>query len=841
MNHVYRVIWNAINRVWQVVPEHTRAKGKTRSVNILAAITTALSASFSFAADLPTGGVVTAGSGTISQSGNTMTVTQTTPRMAADWQSFSIGQGHHVNFVQPSASAVALNRVIGSDVSMIQGSLTANGHVFLINPNGVLFTPTAQVNVGGIVASTQNINTANFMQGSYIFEGASNGLIVNQGNITTANGGTIALIAAKVINDGTLTANAGNVLLGAGSKVTLDLGGPVKLQVENDVLETLISNGGAIKTDGGTVLLTSQAAANLASSVINNTGVIEAQTLATGETGEVVLFAHGGDMRLGGKINAAGGFVETSGKYFSVAQGAEVKAANWLIDPVNVTIDSTLASTIVSALGSADVTITTDGGNTPDTTSGEAGTDGDITVNAALSWNTAQKLTLSAFRNILINEEITVDNASGELALHYGQGAVANGNNADYSFGTNGLVNLPNGGKFTEKLGSDGVAVTSHFGFGAQVVASLTVDNDDTSVQDDGVQGPFLWEITPSGNHMFTLQPDGNNDLAATGTALNMSNDSIDYINQVFNSDTTNFSLFYQTVALSAGQTITRAWNYTATDYDPYNDGSFLSFVNTSNPADLTAKIYGLNESVMVLGATVGGTGNWSTKSYGSTGWQTVTMQAGQAGNYKIGYGVFNLGDTALSPYLVVANSAGVTKLNGNNFAPIAVDPTGPLGSSGVVIDSGSSGGGSSPTAAVNQPTQPQQAAIQTVQSQVAQQQQQQQPGTTQSTTPQPFSFSTAAQSGSSSFAGQAIGSLDVVQLQLPTSGGQSAGSTQGSNVAQGGGSGQGAGDANGGTTGDGDIWGAIGSQPSQPGLLNVYVAGSGVQMPNGLTNDNDE
>ncbi|WP_292807844.1 filamentous hemagglutinin N-terminal domain-containing protein [Methylotenera sp.] len=841
MNHVYRVIWNAINRVWQVVPEHTRAKGKTRSVNILAAITTALSASFSFAADLPTGGVVTAGSGTISQSGNTMTVTQTTPRMAADWQSFSIGQGHHVNFVQPSASAVALNRVIGSDVSVIQGSLTANGHVFLINPNGVLFTPTAQVNVGGIVASTQNINTANFMQGSYIFEGASNGLIVNQGNITTANGGTIALIAAKVINDGTLTANAGNVLLGAGSKVTLDLGGPVKLQVENDVLETLISNGGAIKADGGTVLLTSQAAANLASSVINNTGVIEAQTLATGETGEVVLFAHGGDMRLGGKINAAGGFVETSGKYFSVAQGAEVKAANWLIDPVNVTIDSTLASTIVSALGSADVTITTDGGNTPDTTSGEAGTDGDITVNAALSWNTAQKLTLSAFRNILINEEITVDNASGELALHYGQGAVANGNNADYSFGTNGLVNLPNGGKFTEKLGSDGVAVTSHFGFGAQVVASLTVDNDDTSVQDDGVQGPFLWEITPSGNHMFTLQPDGNNDLAATGTALNMSNDSIDYINQVFNSDTTNFSLFYQTVALSAGQTITRAWNYTATDYDPYNDGSFLSFVNTSNPADLTAKIYGLNESVMVLGATVGGTGNWSTKSYGSTGWQTVTMQAGQAGNYKIGYGVFNLGDTALSPYLVVANSAGVTKLNGNNFAPIAVDPTGPLGSSGVVIDSGSSGGGSSPTAAVNQPTQPQQAAIQTVQSQVAQQQQQQQPGTTQSTTPQPFSFSTAAQSGSSSFAGQAIGSLDVVQLQLPTSGGQSAGSTQGSNVAQGGGSGQGAGDANGGTTGDGDIWGAIGSQPSQPGLLNVYVAGSGVQMPNGLTNDNDE
>jgi hypothetical protein len=119
----------------------------------------------------------------------------------------------------------------------------------------------------------------------------------------------------------------------------------VKLLVDNDDLETLIDNGGAIKADGGTVLLTSQAAADLASSVINNTGRIEANQLNTNQKGEVVLFAHGGQMNLGGMVSAEGGFVETSGKFFEVQAGAQVNAADWLIDPVNIDIDATLAGT----------------------------------------------------------------------------------------------------------------------------------------------------------------------------------------------------------------------------------------------------------------------------------------------------------------------------------------------------------------------------------------------------------------------------------------------------------------------------------------------------------------
>ncbi|MFX6103666.1 hypothetical protein ABTF15_17915, partial [Acinetobacter baumannii] len=93
--------------------------------------------------------------------------------------------------------------------------------------NGVLFSPSAQVNVGGIVASTLDMSEEG--PDRYRLSGTSANAVINQGNIRAADGGTIALVAARVINEGTLTANAGRVLLGAGATVTLDLGGPVKL------------------------------------------------------------------------------------------------------------------------------------------------------------------------------------------------------------------------------------------------------------------------------------------------------------------------------------------------------------------------------------------------------------------------------------------------------------------------------------------------------------------------------------------------------------------------------------------------------------------------------------
>jgi len=357
MNRSYRVVWNVVTMTWQAVAEIARGHGKSKTVKkaadacLAGALLVAGAQAFAAGA-LPTGGNVVAGSGSISQSGTSMTINQSTAKMAIDWQSFSVGQGNTVNFVQPNASAVALNRVLGSDVSVIQGAINANGQVFLLNPNGVLFTPTAQVNVGALMASTLKMSTDDFMAGNYKLSGDSSNAVVNQGNITAVGdagkGGAIALIAAKVINEGNLTANSGNVLMGAGSEVILDLGGPVKLQVTQGAIDALVQNSGAIQADGGLIYLTAQAVNTLTTATINNTGVIRAQTLATGEKGEIRLMADmtTGTVNVGGTLDASapnggdGGFVETSGKQLNIANNLFVttlsgnaNTGTWLISP----------------------------------------------------------------------------------------------------------------------------------------------------------------------------------------------------------------------------------------------------------------------------------------------------------------------------------------------------------------------------------------------------------------------------------------------------------------------------------------------------------------------------
>jgi len=133
------------------------------------------------------------------------------------------------------------------------------------------------------------------------------------------------------------------------------------------VLDSLVENKGAVYADGGEIYLTTNAVDELLKGVVNNTGIIEANSL-DGITGHVELFAHGGEAKIGGTITALDGFVETSGKEFTF-NDATIKAGEWLIDPVNVTIDEGLATAIEGQLENGRATITTDGGNTPDTSS----------------------------------------------------------------------------------------------------------------------------------------------------------------------------------------------------------------------------------------------------------------------------------------------------------------------------------------------------------------------------------------------------------------------------------------------------------------------------------------
>jgi len=303
------------------------------------------------AAPLPVAPNVTAGAAAVATVGQVMTVRQTTDRAAIRWEGFSVGAGHAVHFDQPSARSVLLNRVVGGDPSVIQGSLTANGRVFLLNPNGILFSPTSQVNVGGLVASTLAMTDADFMAGRYTLAGASSSAVVNQGNVVAqpdGHGGFVVLVAAKVLNEGSISAAQGSVRLAAAGKVTLSLGGVVGLVLEQGAVDALVANGGAIRAPGGDVLLTATAAGDLPSATVNHTGLIEAQTLATGEKGRILLLApgSGGLVSVAGRLDVSapaggdGGFVETSAAHVVVDPGVVITAlaplgrtGTWLLDP----------------------------------------------------------------------------------------------------------------------------------------------------------------------------------------------------------------------------------------------------------------------------------------------------------------------------------------------------------------------------------------------------------------------------------------------------------------------------------------------------------------------------
>ena len=113
----------------------------------------------------PTGGTVVAGSASISRTPANTQINQSSPRAAIDWQSFDVGSQQSVTFAQPSASAVALNRVTGPDPSQIAGRIDANGQIILVNQSGVTFYKGAQVNAAGVMVSAANISNQNFMAG----------------------------------------------------------------------------------------------------------------------------------------------------------------------------------------------------------------------------------------------------------------------------------------------------------------------------------------------------------------------------------------------------------------------------------------------------------------------------------------------------------------------------------------------------------------------------------------------------------------------------------------------------------------------------------------------------
>ncbi|MCQ9379741.1 filamentous hemagglutinin N-terminal domain-containing protein [Methyloversatilis sp. XJ19-49] len=496
MNRSYRSIWNAHTRTFVAASELTRSSGQGTSCVAGVAVEAGcalkaltLSLLMAFAANvhaLPVDGTVVAGSATIIREAGSMTIHQNSPNVALNWQSFNIGSGQRVDFVQPDSSSVALNRVLGADPSSILGSLNANGKVFLVNPSGIVFGQGASVNVGGLVASTLDINDVDFMAGKYRFTG-NGGTVRNEGSIN-ADGGHVALLGATVSNQGVIVARLGTVTLAAGKSVTLDVAGDnlIKVSVDQGAVRALVENGGLIQADGGQVLLSAQAAGDLLQTVVNNTGVIRAQTIDSRD-GTIRLLGdmQTGTVNVGGTLDASapdggkGGFVDTSAARVTVAADTRVtttaargQTGSWLIDPTDYTIAATggdITGAVLSAnLAGTDIII--------QSISGGAGTAGDVNVNDTITWS-ANTLTLNAQNDININ---TAMNGSGSarLALEYGQGAVAAGNTSTVN--VRAPVNLAAGNNFSTKLGSNGVTKTF------TVITSL---GSDASSNDGSLQG----------------------------------------------------------------------------------------------------------------------------------------------------------------------------------------------------------------------------------------------------------------------------------------------------------------------------------------------------------------
>ena len=480
MNHIYRVVYNAATNTYQAVPENSTGKHKTASEKsscavsdvsekgaffalkpiALCAMAMGLSSTGAWAA--PTGGHISAGDASIAQHGKITNIQQNSQKAAINWQTFGIKADETVNFKQPNAQAVILNRVIGNEKSVIDGAMNANGKVFISNPNGMIIGKNAQINVGALLATTAKIKDQDFMNGFFKFDQAT-GDITQLGDIKVPTGGVVALIAPIVANKGNITAPQGKVLLASAEQfsITLPDNGQFAYTLDRGTLQGLVDNGGAILADGGHVILTAKGTDTVKKSLIKHTGKIEANTVQN-KNGVIELLGDLDNTRLeaSGSLKAEaehgdGGFIETSAAELGIndlqvsTQSKYGKTGTWLIDPKDFIVapsggDMTGAA-VSAGLQSNDMVLKS--------RDGAKEGKGDVIINDEISWN-KNTLTLNAESDIHINKTLN-GKGTAKLALEYGQGE-SDGGESDYHIKMGTKVNLPAGKTLITQKGSNG-------------------------------------------------------------------------------------------------------------------------------------------------------------------------------------------------------------------------------------------------------------------------------------------------------------------------------------------------------------------------------------------------
>lgn len=361
---------------------------------------------------LPTGGKVVAGTASIGKaSGGVLTVDQSSSKAIIDWSSFSIGQGKSV--VIDNGSGATLNRVTGTGVSSLQGLLSGTGSVYLINSNGVIVGRRGVVDVGGtFVASTLDAPDASFLAGGPLkLAGSSLAAVVNYGKIGSL-GGDVALVARRVSNVGSIGAANGSAGLLSGAEVSLSDG-----SLDEGRFSVLLpASGGSVRSSGVIAAADAELRAeggNVYALAGNTAGTIRATGVAGGG-GHIWLVADGGALHAASTMEAqsvggGAGAIETSGDRVEIGfSRINAHGGSWLLDPADLTIDTSAASSISSALDAGtDVT--------QSTSKVGSGGHGDIFVEAPISWTTSAELTLSAYRNIAVDATISSSGGGGVI------------------------------------------------------------------------------------------------------------------------------------------------------------------------------------------------------------------------------------------------------------------------------------------------------------------------------------------------------------------------------------------------------------------------------------------
>jgi filamentous hemagglutinin family protein len=381
----------------------------------------------------PYGGQVQSGLASISKNGAATDISQQTSKAIINWQGFSIGAGETVNFKQPSASSLTLNRVVGQEKSILNGALNANGRVFLVNSNGVLIGQGASVNTGGLVASALDISDADFKDNRFVFQAAGpGGEVINRGRISVPEGSFAVLLGGQVKNEGVILAEKGTVSLNGAQRAVLNFNGDslVSVSLEEGAVSALVENKGAVFADGGQILLTAKAAGGLADAQVNTDGTLQAQTL--GElSGRILVYAYGGTANVLGTLDASapkggnGGFIETSGDKVRIADSARVdtsapqgKFGRWLIDPADFTVAASggdiTGSTLSLQLAGASVEI--------QSSRGSKNGSGDINILDGISWTADTILTLTAENDINIKAPVSPGGSGSGVYLIFGGG-----------------------------------------------------------------------------------------------------------------------------------------------------------------------------------------------------------------------------------------------------------------------------------------------------------------------------------------------------------------------------------------------------------------------------------